>query len=332
MTGAATGQGTADEGLDYFVPEIARALADGLRKAGLVVGPTGEIVAVTIEELPHDRVLLSAKARGNRAELEGSVESMDALVDELVTRLVPMCAPSEKHAVARLEPGKQEPRPVETKPIEVKPETKPIEVKTEPARPTTTVQPASIQTPPTPSPPQVDSKPTAPQRVPGDPYGPDARIGESLPASTPTQYERNRVVVHTLPDPPLDAPAGTGAVATEALYAVLQHRLRLAIVPLGSGITTVASANEESQRARARSVVMGRLDSFSYFVGAEGPVARVRLELMVVAEGRVVLRRMLLAETAPGAVAAGEAPGGHPAPGLPAMPAFPDSSTPAPSA
>ncbi|WP_433361395.1 ATP-dependent zinc metalloprotease FtsH [Actinoplanes sp. CA-142083] len=36
--------------------------------------------------------------------------------------------------------------------------------------------------------------------------------------------------------------------------------------------------------------------------------------------------------TAPGAVARGEAPGTHPAPGIPAVPAFPDTSTPAPSA
>jgi cell division protease FtsH len=36
--------------------------------------------------------------------------------------------------------------------------------------------------------------------------------------------------------------------------------------------------------------------------------------------------------TAPGAVARGEAPGGHPAPGIPAVPSYPDTSTPAPSA
>jgi hypothetical protein len=102
-------------------------------------------------------------------------------------------------------------------------------------------------------------------------------------------------VAHTIPEHPL-CYRGTGMVATQALYGFLAQRLRLSVIPTGVGVTTAAVAADEGQRAMARSVVMARLASVEYVSGLS---LRLRLEVVVVREGRVVLRRTVDAPPAP---------------------------------
>ena len=368
LAGAAPGS----DGLGYFVPEISRALVDALRRGGVAVpgpneiAPPAPLVAVSVEEHAGDRVTIVAKARGKRVEVDGAVERIAELVDQLVERLLPICLegtvvtppPVSAHGArptvvaktgAKPEPkGPPDPAPKSTRPEagkdakaepgakpEAKPEAKPdakadAKVDPKPAEPrpepavagtptapsparpplVATPAPTAPSTPPvTPTPPPAGtvSRPASP---PLDPYGPDARVAEPSPAplTAGAGYVRGRVVVHTIPEP-AGAYPGAGTTATQALYAVLQRRLRSSVVPMGVGVTTLAAAAEEGQRAQARVVVMARVDAFSLSVdpnagttvASAGPtggmVARMRLELAVVRDGRVVYRRALLAET-----------------------------------
>jgi hypothetical protein len=83
-------------------------------------------------------------------------------------------------------------------------------------------------------------------------------------------------------------------MATQALFSFLQRRLRLSVIPTGVGITSPSIAADEAYRAAARAVVMARLDSVEF---VPGPAARVRLEVVVVRDGRPVMRRVV--ESAP---------------------------------
>jgi hypothetical protein len=84
---------------------------------------------------------------------------------------------------------------------------------------------------------------------------------------------------------------GNGGAATQALYAYLGRRLRLSVVPTGVGISSVATATDESWRSQARGVVMARMESLEYLPGPLGVSVRVRLEVTVVRDGRLVMRR-----------------------------------------
>ena len=83
-------------------------------------------------------------------------------------------------------------------------------------------------------------------------------------------------------------------MATQALFSFLQRRLRLSVIPTGVGITSANVAADEAYRAAARAVVMARIESVEF---SPGPSARVRLEVVVVRDGRPVMRRVV--ESAP---------------------------------
>jgi len=349
LSGAAV---PGSEGLGYFIPEVTRALAEGLERGGITVLPQGVSAAmatagfadaplainVVLEERAGDRALLSARVRGRRADIDGPVEGMDALVDELANRILPLCfdgpvpqAPAVRTSTPRSSRGKDVVSSVKESPAPTgsPPPTKPTLVASTsppPAPPMNTpvappVEPAAIAPAPTPAapppvlpaptPPVAAAPPAKPHSEVIDPYGPDARVSDSAPVPIvdrgATGFVRGRVVVHTLVDPAGSDP-GTGSIATQALYAFLQRRLRMSVVPMGTGVSSLVVAADEGQRAQARAVVMARLDGYSLSAAADGPIARMRLELSVVREGRLVMRRMLLAETQPGAItaAAGE--------------------------
>jgi hypothetical protein len=186
-----------------------------------------------------------------------------------------------------------------------------------PPTPSPAPKPALVSNPPTseapptlvsatPGPPALTPAPPPPKlvREPLDPYGPDARVAEPGPTAVNAtsgdhSFVRGRVVVHTVPEP-TGGYAGAGTTATQALYAVLQRRLHMSVVPMGVGMTTLAAAAEEGQRARAALVLMARVDALTFALDPAGTtIARLRLELAVVREGRTVLRRTVLTETPP---------------------------------
>jgi hypothetical protein len=105
-------------------------------------------------------------------------------------------------------------------------------------------------------------------------------------------FVSGRVVAHSIPDPP-SSYVGTGISATQALYGFLGRRLRLAVVPTGVGITSPQVAVDEGWRAAARSVVMARVDNIEYLPAPNGVSVRLRMQVVVVKEGRVMLRRVV---------------------------------------
>src|SRR5262249_34971396 len=102
-------------------------------------------------------------------------------------------------------------------------------------------------------------------------------------------YVRGRVVAHAISDPPSSYPSA-GVMATQALFSFLHRRMRLSVIPTGVGISSTAVATDEAYRAAARAVVMARLESGEDMAG---PWARVRLDVVVVRDGRKVLRRVV---------------------------------------
>jgi hypothetical protein len=101
-------------------------------------------------------------------------------------------------------------------------------------------------------------------------------------------WVRGRVVAHAVVDPP-NAYPGSGVTATQALFAFLHRRMRLNVIPTGVGITSAPVAADEGWRAGARAVVMARLESVDYL---PGPSVRCRVEVVVVRDGRQVMRRV----------------------------------------
>src|SRR5262249_20390634 len=126
----------------------------------------------------------------------------------------------------------------------------------------------------------------------------DTKMPEVLPAYPPSSYHpwggfvSGRVVAHSIPDPP-GSYVGTGMTATQALYSFLGRRLRLSVVPTGVGVTAPSVAADEGWRAAARSVVMARIDSVDYVPSSLGVAVRLRMQVAVVREGRVVFRRVV---------------------------------------
>ena len=139
------------------------------------------------------------------------------------------------------------------------------------------------------SPPRVDVSP--PRAEPPRP----SELPPAAPQPSPYfgGFVRGRVVAHAVADPPSASPTA-GAMATQALFSFLHRRMRLTVIPTGVGLTSVAIAADEGYRAGARAVVMARLEAVEYLAG---PSARVRLEVVVVRDGRPVMRRAI--ESAP---------------------------------
>jgi hypothetical protein len=223
-------------------------------------------------------------------------------------RVVPPAAPEAKADT------KPESRP-ETKP-EAKPEAKPepkIDAKTEakldpkldakPSPPTeapSSARPAAEAAKPDVAKPEatrseIKEPDWSPPRV--DTPVPPAFPPRPVPAAAPSPYfagyVRGRVVAHAVADPQSAYP-GSGSMATQALFSFLQRRLRLSIVPTGVGVTSAAVAADEGYRAGARAVVMARLENVDYL---PGPTVRCRLEVIVIRDGRPVMRRVV--ESAP---------------------------------
>jgi hypothetical protein len=176
------------------------------------------------------------------------------------------------------EPAKAEAKP-DAKPdtkSDVKPESKPEAKEEAPKQPDWV--PPRVDTPPprTPTPPVVTAPPAPP--TPSPYFG---------------GFVRGRVVAHAVAEPP-STYATAGVMATQALFSFLHRRLRLTVIPTGVGITSANVAADEAYRAAARAVVMARLESVEFL---PGPAARVRLEVVVVRDGRPVMRRIV--ESAP---------------------------------
>jgi hypothetical protein len=72
----------------------------------------------------------------------------------------------------------------------------------------------------------------------------------------------------------------------------LGRRLRLAVVPTGVGITSPSVAADEGWRSASRSVVMARIESLEYLPSSVGVSVRLRLQVVVVREGRTIFRRV----------------------------------------
>jgi hypothetical protein len=288
----------SDDGLAYFGPEVARAVAAALAAAGVDAGPGAELTVVgRIEELSGERVRLVAAVRGRSLSTEGPVDTIDALAAQLGGRLAPLVIEGEaasgrarpaerKVEAAKSEPTKSEPtksEPTKSEPAKSEP------AKSEPAKGETTKNEtvaradtaAAAESAPAATAPAATepARPTVTQ--PLEPYPPSYPYGG---------FVRGRVVAHAIADIPT-AYAGAGAAATQALYGFLSRRLRLSLVPTGVGMTSLQVATDESWRSLARAVVMARLDGVQYLNGPLGLSVRVRLEVAVVRDGRLVFRR-----------------------------------------
>jgi hypothetical protein len=313
-----TGRAPADEELGYVGPEVARVVAAALESAGVEVGTGGDFaVAGRIEALDGDRVRLTAVARGRSLSAEGPIEAVDQVARELGARLATLL--SDDKSLHPLPPGKKEgrsepkpetepPRPeakIDTK-IDPKAEAKSEPARTEPAR----TEPAKTETPQAEPPKAETPKPEPPKAETPKPEPPKAeapktdifknqpsKMPDVLPAYPPSNYHpwggfvAGRVVAHAIPDPP-SSYVGTGVSATQALYGFLGRRLRQAVVPTGVGITSPQLAADEGWRSSARSVVMARIDNLEYLTSSMGVSVRLRLQVVVVREGRTVFRRI----------------------------------------
>jgi hypothetical protein len=158
-----------------------------------------------------------------------------------------------------------------------------------------------------PEPPKAEPPKTEPPKeepVKTDPFekldkpGASNKMPEVLPAYPPSSYHpwggfvAGRVVAHAIADPPASY-VGTGVSATQAFYGFLGRRLRLAVVPTGVGITAPQVAADEGWRSAARAVVMARIDNLEYLPSSMGLSVRLRLQVVVVKEGRTVFRRVV---------------------------------------
>jgi hypothetical protein len=323
------------EALGYFGPEVARAMVATLEGDGVETGAgAAETLTGNVEELAGDKVRLTATLRGKTLSAEGPLEAIDAVATSLANKLAPLLLendpaaqklaekrardaekraasvppsrPAPKPAVARSKPGPA-PAPPET---EAKEEAKPAVVE-EPK----VAEPAKAEAKPEAKPDtrsdvKPESKPEAKEEAPKQPDWVPPRV-DTPPPRTPTPpavtappapptpspyfggFVRGRVVAHAIAEPP-STYATAGVMATQALFSFLHRRLRLTVIPTGVGITSANVAADEAYRAAARAVVMARLESVEFL---PGPAARVRLEVVVVRDGRPVMRRIV--ESAP---------------------------------
>src|SRR5262249_28455563 len=85
------------EGLAHFAPAVTRALVQALGDAGVEVGSGGEwTIAGKLEELAGDRVRLSASVHGKTVSVEGPLDAIDAVAEQLAVRLAPMLGVDER--------------------------------------------------------------------------------------------------------------------------------------------------------------------------------------------------------------------------------------------
>jgi hypothetical protein len=294
------GRTAADEELGYFGPEVGRAVAAALEAGGVDVGSGGELsVNGRIEALDHDRIRLSAMARGHSVSVEGEVENLDQLASQLGARLAALFAEGEplkgelpKKVGVRVPPPlvAREPAKKET-PAAPLPSPEPAKEAAKAAKP----PPEDPPKPPKEEPPKPE--PEKPEKT--DPYAGKIKgeMPDVLPAYPPSSYRpwggfvAGRVVAHSIPDPP-SSYVGTGVSATQALYGFLGRRLRLAVVPTGVGVSSPQVAADEGWRSAARAVVMARIESLEYVPSSMGVSVRLRLQVVVVREGRTVFRRV----------------------------------------
>jgi hypothetical protein len=313
-----------DETLACFGPEVARAIAAALEGAGVETGAGGEqVITGSIERMGDEGVRLRATLRGKTLVAEGPLEAVDDVAAQLANKLAPMmlendpaaqraaerrAREAEKRAAAvALRPVPQShagaDRKAETKPspkvdTSAEPETKtepPVVVAKSEPKPETEL-PAESSLPSTSAPKSEPLKVEPPKqetwsppRVDSPPQPPPTPPPVYAPPSYAANVVRGRVVAHAIGDIPMAYP-GAGQTATRALYDFLHRRLRLSVVPMGVGLTTTSLASEEAYRAGARAVVMARLEAVDYFAG---PSARVRLEVLVIRDGRPVMRRVV---------------------------------------
>jgi hypothetical protein len=329
------------DALGYFGPEVARAVTAALEGDGVETGAgAADTIVGRIDELPGERVRLSATLRGRTISAEGPLEAIDAVATQLANKMAPLllendpaaqklaekrardaekraasvppsrpapkqarAEPPSKVQPARAEEPQAEAKPPADKPAvaveEAKPEARPtdepksepfeakVEAKSEP-RVEAPKPKSDAPKPPEWAPPRVDGPPSR-----AEPVSPPAAPAPPSPPPYFGGFVRGRVVAHAVSDMRPTYPAA-GTMATQALFSFLQRRLRLSVIPTGVGITSPSIAADEAYRAAARAVVMARLDSVEF---VPGPAARVRLEVVVVRDGRPVMRRVV--ESAP---------------------------------
>jgi hypothetical protein len=313
---------TRGDGLSYFGPEVARAVAAGLTSAGVVCTPNevsdADVISGRIEELKDERVRLSATVRGKVLVAEGSLESIDAVATQLAQKIAPLLVVKDPiHGAAPAQPlhvaaaaSSAKPAPVVSKPPESSPpkETapaaaaaaeapKPAEAKPAPA---VDVKPAEAPRPTAQKPARDDGddeRTPPPAPTPSPTYaGPPTAQPAAAPAPQPYYpYSRSRVVVHAIPDLP-NTFSGTGASATQAFYYFMRARLRLQVVPTGYGVAPPQMAADEAWRSGARSAVMVRLTDVQYLPAPGGMTVRCQLEVNVVRDGRLVMRRYIASQ------------------------------------
>jgi hypothetical protein len=294
------GRTPADEELGYFGPELARAVAAALESAGIDVGPGGEwSVTGRIEAVDAERVRLVATTRGRTVSVEGAVEKLDSLAVELAAKMVPILVPPLNDDDGKRVGIKAGPplatRP-ESAPAKELPKKEVAAAAPSPAPAAPPPPPVAAVTPPSPAPVEVprpaekvEKKSEMPDVLPAYPHG----VQNPYPGQQPWGgYVTGRVVAHSIPDPP-SAYVGTGVSATQAFYGFLGRRLRLAVVPTGVGLSSASVAQDEGWRAAARSVVMARIEHLDYVPQPAGVAVRLRLQVVVVREGRLVLRRVV---------------------------------------
>lgn len=313
--------------LAYFGPEVARAVEAALEGAGVETGAGAEATLTgVVEEREGDRVRLSATLRGRTLTAEGPLEAVDAVATQLANQIAPLLLendpaaqkaaerrardaarraaavpPSRPQRVARVDAAKPPPAkaaPAQEAPAAAtasKPEAPP---ESPAAKPEAPVEPKPEAKLAEPVKPQTKSEPPdwVPPRVDVDsPPAPPPTTPPVAPPPPPYYgYVRGRVVAHTISDPQTGYPGPAGAMATQALFSFLHRRMRLSVIPTGVGVTSAVVAADEGYRAAARAVVMARLESVEYLPGSG---ARVRLEVVVVRDGRQVMRRVV--ESAP---------------------------------
>ncbi len=286
-------QGGQLSDLGYFAPEVTRALVTALQRLGIDVGPDGEwSITGQLVPLADEHVRLLGQLRGHTAMVEGSVDDIDVLVDQLSAKLVGLLVEVERPRTATPPSPTLEPHPHGARARSAKP-----------IAPTMTAAHAELSAPPNPT---ITVENTAPPPVsvpvmpPVDPVKPEAEPPRASPPAVTTakpavsypafvpNFVPGRVVAHAV----LDAPssyAGTGQAASQALYLFLNRRLRLSIVPTGTGLTSLQSAGLEGERTGARFVVMMRLKEVVY--GTNG--VHCKMELVVVRQGQLVYRRVV---------------------------------------
>jgi hypothetical protein len=298
----------------YFAVEVGRAVADALDQVDAKdVDVTGRV-----EELPPqdgvERVRLSASIKGRSGaavSVDGAFEEIDALCVQLASKIYPLIAPDKPSARPADRPPDRPPdRPADKKSGALLAAAAPVAVvarKSESARPTepsktaeskpAAITPVAASAPAVATPPPTPPAPDPPKpTTPDPPTRRDAELlhpygGAGAPPAPAPYYVRGRVVAHTIADSP-NAWPGAGRSATHALYDFLGRRLRLAVVPIGIGLSPPHVALDEGVRSAARAVVMARLHS----VEDRGMSLRCRLEVVVVKEGSMAMRRIVEAE------------------------------------